>query len=103
MFFFKKCVVGRAKEKGGRRKKDAPADNDDETSGAPVQTVAWQTVDQYVAAMVNLYETMRRGVAEKKRIEFMDRGIGEFKLTLGGNWALISAAGTYLDGHNTVQ
>ena len=99
-FFLKKCVVGRAKKKGGRSKKDAPADDDDETGGAPAQTVAWQTVDQYIATIVNLYEdqrragvdshahprgggveeimaTMRRGVAQKKGLEFTNRGIGE--------------------------
>ena len=108
-YFLKTQVVGRAKKKGGRRKKDAPADDDDAASGAPQRTIAWQTVAQYVAAMVSLYEDQRRagvnshghprggaleeimatmkcGVAEKKRVEYHDRGIGEVEALGGVGW-----------------
>ncbi|KAK4700175.1 hypothetical protein P7C70_g6078, partial [Phenoliferia sp. Uapishka_3] len=112
-FFLREEVVGREKKKGGRRKKEVvrEANSDDEEAPAPgvKQTVSWQTVDAYVAAMVNLWEdqkragvnshahprggaveeimgTMRRSVAAKKRIEYHDRGIG-----------------TYLDGYNSVE
>ena len=61
-------LVGRAKKKGGRRKKriDSDSDNElmdvDEPAPGVVTTVAWQTVDAYIAAMVDLWETQKRAL-----------------------------------------
>lgn len=102
-YFLTEEVVGRAKKKGGRKRvRDASDDEEMEDEAAPgiITTVSWQTVDAYIAAMVDLWETqkrsnvnsnphpregpvaeimktLRRQTASKKRTEYVDRGIGE--------------------------
>ena len=39
-YFLKTQVVGRAKNQGGRRKKDAPTDDDNDARGTPRRTMA---------------------------------------------------------------
>ena len=64
-FFLTECVVGRAKKKGGRRKRvqsdDERMDQDEPAAGV-VTTFAWQTADAYIAAMVDLWETQKRAL-----------------------------------------
>ena len=49
-----------AREEEGRvPQKDAPEEDEEERTGPCTHTVSWQTVHQYVAAMVSLWEDQR--------------------------------------------